>query len=170
MVPGRALALGVDTLVTCLARFVHTSALIREKYPNAIPTMRFTNLKVLTLEKKIVSRSLQDCVVFLSLSFPHVELHLVQRHCKVTQEGPREHIFGFEDKVGVIEEAEVHKSTEMVKKTERMGVLRDGDVIEVRSEGEISIDNDNLLVPENLPVLEAVAQDIFSGKFDHNGL
>ena len=55
MAPGCALAHGIDGLITCLSRFIHPSALSREKYPNAVPTMRFTNMKVLRLERKTVS-------------------------------------------------------------------------------------------------------------------
>ena len=83
----------------------------------------------------------------------------------MTQEGPREHYLDSNTM-----QALQKRCSLQVNKIYIRGILRDGDVIEVRSEGEISIDNDNLLVPENLPVLEAVAQGIFSGKFDHNGL
>ena len=77
MVPGRTLTLGDDDLVTCLARFIHTSALIMEKYPSELPTTRSTKLKVLSLESKIEIQCLQECVVFLSPISPDVELQLV---------------------------------------------------------------------------------------------
>ena len=51
----------------------------------------------------------------LSPSFPGVEFHAVQWHCKVKQEGQRGQLLGFEEKVGAIEDAEVQKSTNMVK-------------------------------------------------------
>ena len=133
--------LGVDALVTCLARFIHPSALVREKYSNVLPTTRFI---------KTVSRRLQECIVFSSPGFPAVEFHSVRRYCKVTHEGPRKHFFGLEEEMGAIEEAEVPKAPEMVKKIEIRGILRYGDVIEVRSEGQISIDDDNIPVPENI--------------------
>ena len=52
---------------------------------------------------------------------------------------------------------EVPKSPYMVKKTDSWGVLRYGDFIDVWSEGNISIDNDNLPTPDNMKVPEAVA-------------
>ena len=60
---------------------------------------------------------------FLSLSLPNVDFHSVLRYCQVTREGPREHVSGFEEKLGVIEESELQKSTDMVNKIERGGVL-----------------------------------------------
>ena len=147
MAPGRALTLGDDALVTCLARFIHPSALIRENFPNALSTMRFTNFKVLRLERKTVSRCSQECIVFLPPTFPDVEFYAVRRYCKVTREGPIEHAFGFEEEEGGREEAELQKAHEMANNIERRGVLKDADFIEVRSEGEISIDDDNLPVP-----------------------
>ena len=58
----------------------------------------------------------------------------------------------------------------MVKKIEMRGILRDGDVIEVWEEGEISIGDNNLSAPDNLPVTEAAAQSIVNDEFFHNGL
>ena len=68
----------------------------------------------------------------------------------MTHEGPRKHFFGLEEEMGAIEEAEVPKAPETVKKIERRGILGYGDVIEVRSEGQISIDDDNIPVPKNI--------------------
>ena len=56
MVPHHVLALGIDALVTFLSRFIHSSALVREKSPKDLPTMWFTNLKVFRLKKKTVSQ------------------------------------------------------------------------------------------------------------------
>ena len=78
----------------------------------------------------------------------------------MTQEGHRESFFGFKDEVDVIEEAEVPKALETVKKIERRGILRDGDVIKVRSEGEIYIHKNNLLSPENRLVTESTERII----------
>ena len=55
-----------DALVNLLDMFIHTSSLIRENYPNAVPVNSFTNLNILRLEIKAVSRHFQECVVFLS--------------------------------------------------------------------------------------------------------
>ena len=52
---------------------------------------------------------------------------------------------------------EVPKSPYMVKKTDSWGVLRYGDFIDVWSEGNISIDEDNLPTTENTTVPEAGA-------------
>ena len=133
--------LGVDALVTCLARFIHPSAFVRENYSNVLPTTRFI---------KTVIRLLQECIVFSSPSFPAVEFHSVRRYCKATHEFPIKQLFGLKEEMGAIEEAEVPKAPEMVKKIEIRGILRYGDVIEVRSEGQISIDDDNIPVPENI--------------------
>ena len=61
----------------------------------------------------------------------------------------------------------------MVKKKERRRILQDGDVINIQSEGNISIDDNNLPMPYNLPVSVTGAespQRIFNDRFFHNGL
>ena len=55
--------------------------------------------------------------------FTRCEFHSGQRYYKVTQEGPRDQLFGFKDEVGVIEEAEVHREPEMVKKIEMREIV-----------------------------------------------
>eukprot|EP00957_Ditylum_brightwellii_P106891 8154732-Ditylum_brightwellii.AAC.1 len=46
-------------------------------------------------EGKYVSRIKQLYIVFSSPDFPDKELHVVQRYCKVTQEGSRDSFFSF---------------------------------------------------------------------------
>ena len=50
---------------------------------------------------------------------------------------------------------EVPKSHETVKKKDRRGILRYGDLIDAWSEGNISFDDDNLPTTENITVPEA---------------
>ena len=52
---------------------------------------------------------------------------------------------------------DTHKEYNTVKKIDRRGVLPDGDVIKVQTEGEISIDDNDIPVPENILVPEAPA-------------
>ena len=137
------LALGIEYLVTFFSRFIHNSALIRDKYPNAQPKIRFIKVKVLRLDRKTERQLLQDCVVFLSPSLPNVEFHSAQSYFKANQEDPIEHFFGSEDEVGVMEESEVPKAPEMAKIIERRGILRDEDVIKFWTEGNIYIYNIN---------------------------
>ena len=110
MAPGRALVLGVDGLVSCIYRVSDTSALIKDNYHNLVPTTRFTNLGLLRLINKTVSQHLQQCVSFLLPSFPDDTSHSAKSYYKVTQQGPREYLSGFEDEMSVIEESEVQKS------------------------------------------------------------
>ena len=73
----------------------------------------------------------------------------------------------------ITEETEAWKEPETVKEIERRGILKDGYFIKFWLERNIYIDNDNLPVPENFPVLEAVEQTehrIFNDEFLHNGL
>ena len=54
----------------------------------------------------------------------------------------------------------------MMNELESRGILQDGDLIEVRPEGQISINNNNLPASYNLPVIESGAQEshiIFNG-------
>ena len=48
---------------------------------------------------------------------------------------------------------ELHKSHNTVEKIERRGIIKDEDVIKIRAEGDIDIDNDNLPSLDNLLVL-----------------
>ena len=45
MAPVHTLALCNDAFGTCLEGFIHKSDLVRDKYPNILPTMRFTDLQ-----------------------------------------------------------------------------------------------------------------------------
>ena len=78
--------------------------------------MMFTNLKVLSLGRNIVSRNLQERVVFLSPSSPDVDFLLVKMYRKVTQEGPRDEFSGFKHDISVAEEVELTKETGKLKK------------------------------------------------------
>ena len=62
--PCRALTLVVDTLVSCLTRFIHTLAHIIDNFLNAISAMRFTELNVLRLERETVSRRSKEFIIF----------------------------------------------------------------------------------------------------------
>ena len=53
--PGHAIVLGVDALFIFLSRFINNSELTREKYPNAVPDIRFTNLTILRIYNKTIS-------------------------------------------------------------------------------------------------------------------
>ena len=74
----------------------------------------------------------------------------------MNQGGPIDHFFGLEYQVGVIKEAKVLKAPDTAKKIEMRGILRDIDVIEVRSEGHISTGNGNLSISHYIPVTKEV--------------
>ena len=59
----------------------------------------------------------------------------------------------------------------MMNKIERRRIIQDADVIKVREECEIDIDDDNLSAPENLPVVDqqVVSHSISKDGFGHNG-
>ena len=52
---------------------------------------------------------------------------------------------------------EVPNSPEFAKKTDSMGIPRYGDFIDVWSEGNIFIDDDNLPRPENIKMIKSGA-------------
>ena len=49
MEPVHGLVMGIYSLVTYLARVIHTPILIKEDFINVLSTMRFTNFKVLMI-------------------------------------------------------------------------------------------------------------------------
>ena len=69
MVHIHALALEIYALFTWISSLIFTSSIIKYKYTNSIPTISFTNLEVLSLEKKTVIQRLQDCIYFFT-DFP----------------------------------------------------------------------------------------------------
>ena len=90
--------MNVDALVTCLARFIHPTTLINREAPQCCTYHEVHQLEGLEAGEEDSDSMLARVRVFLSPSFPNAEFHSVRRYYKVTQEGPRENLFGFEKK------------------------------------------------------------------------
>ena len=70
MATGHVLVLDIDALYTFFSMFIHPSPIIRNKFINALFTIRFTKMKVLRLERKTVNQRLQDCIVLRCQTSP----------------------------------------------------------------------------------------------------
>ena len=93
MVPRRGITPGVDVVVLCLSVFIHTLELVGKKFTYYLYTTRLTELKVLRLDRKIVIRHAQYCIIFTPSNLPDVDFHKVRRYCNVTREVTRYHFF-----------------------------------------------------------------------------
>ena len=77
--PRRRKQMGVGATIKVMKRFVHPSALIREKFKNPKKGERLEDCLVIKKEEKLVSRRQQTCIVFRHNAFENVELHAVER-------------------------------------------------------------------------------------------
>ena len=71
-------------------------------------------MKVLRLNKKIVSQCSSEFVVFLSPNIPDVKFHAVLSCFNLTQGGPRVDLFELKEEECGIEKVKLYKSTHIV--------------------------------------------------------
>ena len=57
--------MGADALIGVIARFIHPSIHIRNKFPNAITSFRLNDLKVIREETKVLNNKQQECYIFV---------------------------------------------------------------------------------------------------------
>ena len=154
--------MGADALIGIIARFIHPSIHIRNKFPNTISSFRLDNLKVVREETKVVSNKQQECYIFVHPDMVDddgnkVELYATKRYCKIISEGPPEKLFGRDELVldeegSRKEDEDVDRSMpEMFPTILGRGNILHEDVSTLR--GEVEIDDDNDPAPENVPVL-----------------
>ena len=173
--------MGADALIGVIARFIHPSIHIRNKFPNAITSFRLNDLKVIREETKVVNNKQQECYIFVHPDMVDddgnkVELYATKRYCKIISEGPPEKFFGTDelvlDEEGSREEDEdVDRSMpEMVPAILGRGNILHEDVSTLR--GEVEIDDDNDPAPENVPVLQEAnsAPSVFDDDFGSTGI
>ncbi len=144
--------LGKDATCSILAKFLHPSALVRDKFPNHENTLRLEGFKVVRQEVKRVSRRQQLCVVCTHEDFPNTEMHAVKGWWTVTQPGPPDLYFDVVPNVApdpnTSEEGE-HEIPQVLQNI----TLQSDDVAVVAAalNGHFMIDDDNEPAPENVP-------------------
>jgi hypothetical protein len=165
--PRKKTHLGKDALCSALARFLHPSVLVRQRYPNMNKTKRITALRALRLEQKTVQGHDKECVVMTSNEFTdnhgqYLEIYCVRRYCTVDVEGPPTFYFD-SGTVPVTPTQETNEEEEVVAEVlpeediettmliSRTTTIRPDaeDIAEIQ--GTVEIDDDNAPAPENLP-------------------
>ncbi|KAG7340825.1 transposase IS4 [Nitzschia inconspicua] len=115
---------------------------------------RIEGLVAIRKEIKPLNGRLQVCIVFHHEHFPNKEIYCHERFCRVEEEGPTEHLFGYIPPVVEQEEEQEEQGldTRMEVPTDivRNGVVRMYDVELLRSMG-YEVDDDNDPAPENVP-------------------
>jgi hypothetical protein len=156
---------------------LHPSAYVTSRHPNMNKTKRFTGLKAILLEEKMVANKLQMCVVFhsnesLENSTWFIDMYCVQRYCTVEVEGPVIHYFEEETTTDEVEEVipkviEEQKEEEETTNFPTVSIRHDEeDIREIRA--EVEIDYNNQPAPENPPL---AADNVVSfGEWGHSGI
>ena len=167
----RKMTMGVDAHVWCLSRFIHPSALIRDKFPNPVRGHKLDDMIVRRQEEKTINRKQVLAIVCIHESFKendqYQELYAAPRYMHITQEGPEDSFFGIVP-VAVQEDTSLVEGTSTLP-SEVQGALRasptDEDIALVRGQG-IMVDDDNEPAPENEPTVNETTNSVF-GDWDH---
>ena len=167
----RKMTMGVDAHVWCLSRFIHPSALIRDKFPNPVRGHKLDDMIVRRQEEKTINRKQVLAIVCIHESFKendqYQELYAAPRYMHITQEGPEDSFFGIVP-VAVQEDTSLVEGTSTLP-SEVQGALcaspTDEDIALVRGQG-IMVDDDNDPAPENQPNVNETTSSVF-GDWDH---
>ena len=149
---------GVGAICSVANKYLHPAKTVKDKYPNTTAHSRVTNLLVIRREVKKVRRKDQLCIVFRHPDFDNnIELHTVERWCKVETEGAVEHFF--EPVQEVVQTTapianrfadEPFPTQEIQLNTVRSGLYSGDAIHEVRGQG-LMVDDDNEPAQENIP-------------------
>ena len=145
--------MGGGATLSCLSKFVHPSAHIRNRYPNPVNGHRLDGLVVLRKESKTIRRKPQMAIVcshpdFVDVEGNPIELYAVEKHFTITKEGPTELFFDIDENV---KEKKLAEDAEGVPVPPRLAemIARREDVTELRA--FVDVDDDNEPCPENVP-------------------
>lgn len=153
--------IGKDALISVLARFVHPSKHIRDKYPNTWKDERLQNCRVTAQGKKVVNRKEQLCFLFENDDFPGIELYATQRYCKLEVAGPSDLLFDNASFTAVVEGQEVVQPPSRISELDRLE-LSEIELAELRADG-LQVDHDTLPAPENTPTAPSNNSDVQYG-------
>ena len=92
---GRKKRAGVGATALCIARFIHPSTLIREKYPNTHQKERMKNLFITSRQVRSIRRGSKATEAYLlhHNDFKNVNFYAASRNMAITEEGPSESLF-----------------------------------------------------------------------------
>jgi hypothetical protein len=143
---------GVGAKISVYKKFLQPRALVAAKYPNAGKTDVLHGLLVICQEEKMVSKTMQSCIVMRHNNFDDGQLlHAVTRYCKVEEEGPLASLFN-----DILHDApergiDVAFTGEENVPTEIPAYSGDDDASKFRALG-FYVGDDNKPAEENIPV------------------
>lgn len=157
--PRRQKVIGKGAVVSCLARMLHPSKAIRDRFINMNPKKRLTNLIVIDQKVEKINKKELECIVVQSDEVMegdvHVRLYASKKYFKVTIEGNRDDFFITEGDNGYesgIEEAVVEETVEhpqALLERIQQEFFDEDDINALRVLVEVDSDNDP--APENIP-------------------
>lgn len=165
-----------------LARYVHPSAHLRDKYPNfeaQKATQTSSGCKVLRQARKTISRKEHLAVVVSHPDFPGIELYAVKRWFKVTTQGPADYFFNNRNEnenTAQAQEAEEEAEEgpeNLAGRIHRQDIdAADLDLLAAAEAGNFDVDDDNLPAPENQPNArpDQDTEAVYSEEWGHDGI
>lgn len=164
--PRRRCRAGRGAVARCLARFLHPSSHIREKYPNTYKKERISGLIVIRREERAVRRGSRPTrsLVMSHAEFADVEFYAAERNVIIDTEGPEDGIFDTPPSA-MVDGATAVTGAEAVGRTSgetdalelppvpsgRAVNFTTDDLAALQRQG-IQVDDDNAPAPENIPV------------------
>jgi Transposase IS4 len=178
IMPPRKKTMGRGAIVSCLAKLLHPSGIIRSRFPNMNKGKKLEKLLVLRQERKVVNRIERDVLVVQSDEFmlrddAFIELYAVAKFFRIETEGPPE---GFFTQQPLQQDATVETTNEgealpeeVITAINNSTVTRctQEDIDNVR--GVVEIDDDNDPAPENVPNAVDNSDCVYSENWGHAG-
>lgn len=168
------LTMGEGAVVSVLAKFIHPSEHIRRVLPNVAKNHRVNNLVVKGVGKKVIRRKEQEVVIFVSDEFKTddgtiPEMYAVQRYCQIVREGPADKYFSPGATEHLVQRGEVQiELPEEVQQATQQQILNADDISRIR--GMVTIDDDNMPAPENIPDETIQSTGVLSNEWGHSGI
>jgi flagellar biosynthesis regulator FlbT len=149
-------------MVSCLAKLLHPSGIVRPRFPNMNKNKKLENMIVLRQDRKVVNRIERDVLVVQSDEFmlsddAHIELYAVAKFFRIELEGPPDGFFtqGVTQQTATVEVSyEGDPFPQEVLTAINNSVASrctQEDIDNIR--GVVEIDDDNEPAPENVPTL-----------------
>jgi hypothetical protein len=164
-------------VVRCLARLLHPSQLIREKFPNMNRSKRLDLLIVIWQETKKILRKEHMCIIVQSDEAMDGDVHLelcgALKQFKIKTEGLVENFFHLAVEAEINEQGEDRTVGRDLLPTEVLDnvnfTVLDDEYVALVS-GAVETDNHNDPLPENVPTANDNVKYVYATSWGHSGL
>jgi hypothetical protein len=179
--PRRKKQLGKDAICSVLARMLHPSVHVRNKFVNMNKNKRIEGLRAVRLEKRVVQHRETECVIMTTNDFMndgvHIEMYCARKFCNVDVEGSTIYFFNAApapDEVTVeaeVVEEEIQEADETTIQILRTATIRPDNEDVMDLQGEVEIDDDNQPAPENVPAAGDYSRAVtYASAWGHIGI